>query len=674
MHKLANILLITLFLTCLCEASLDQCKSDLIKWAEAAYSPADNKYSEMFLYSGKGINDLGLYFQCRDVDGAEYYIFEVQKSPAVVIGLCVPDTCTISDFWLLLSGNATTPLTETLMSYTSSLVYTTNPNLAESRRRLASGSDVFRRISKPSRHVYGIQDFTASAILMLVFCILLILLAIFGTATEFAVISMRSQSLLESSGESSINSEKDRQSLTSFDGVLKEKEKPKYIRILLCFSLYSNATKLFAIKDEKKKEPLDCLNFIRVVSICWVVFGHTHLYRLNNSVVLNVDKVPLQLTHFYFTTVYSGPYSVDTFFWLSGVLQGYLMTMQIAAHKKINWVMIVVHRFIRILPLYMFIILFQWSLTKYVGNGPKWYNAEDLMHSDCADYMWTYPLFINNFVLPSGVNRCLLGSWYLPNDMQFFLVSLPIMYLYVRHSRIFGWALLLIGISFSIISNASISYNEHLHVNLGHPENHQFMDDLYMKPYNRVAPYFIGLLTGFIYYSYKKKKAGEEFDSLAAAIAETVNNSRIVRFIMYGLGLFLINFFMFILYDAYDSYDSWSNSQNAAYFAFQKAAWGLALTLFFLPIFLGHMTFLRSFMQSNWWMPAAKLVFAVYLFHLVVGQIYFQSQPVSYFFSQMSVTMDAIFVAGITFLIVIPITLLVEAPMMNLEKILLHGK
>jgi peptidoglycan/LPS O-acetylase OafA/YrhL len=630
----------------------------------------------MFLYSGKGINDLGLYFQCRDVDGAEYFIFEVQKSPAVVIGLCVPDTCTVSDFWALLSGNATSPLTETLMSYTNPLVQSNNPNFAESHRRLASGSDIFRRITKPSRHVYGIQDFTASAILMFVFCILLLLLGIIGTATEFAVISMRSESMitLDSSGESSVNSEKDRQSLTSFDGALKEKEKPKYIRILMCFSLYTNATKLFAVKDEKKKEPLDCLNFIRVVSICWVIFGHTHLYRLDSSVVLNVDKVPILLRHFNFTTVLSGPYSVDTFFWLSGVLQGYLMTMQIAAHKKINWIMIVVHRFIRILPLYMFIMLFQWSMTKYMGNGPKWYNNEELMHSDCADYFWTYPLFINNFVLPSGTNRCMPVAWYLPNDMQFFIVSLPIMYLYVRHSRIFGWALLLMGIGFSIISNASISYNEHLHANLSHPENDKLMHDLYIKPYNRVAPYFIGLLTGFIYYSYKKKKTGEEFDALAAAIAESINNSRIVRFIMYGLGLFFINFFIFILYDSYESYDNWSNSQNAAYYAFQKLAWGLGLSLFFLPIFLGHMTFLRSFMQSNWWMPAAKLVFAVYLFHLVVGQIYFQSQPVTYYWNTLNATMDSIVVAGLTFLLVIPITLFVEAPMINLEKILLHGK
>ena len=373
-----------------------------------------------------------------------------------------------------------------------------------------------------------------------------------------------------------------------------------------------------------------------------------------------------------FILISSAPYAVDTFFWLSGFLQGYLMTMQIAAHKKVNWAMIVVHRFIRILPLYVFVILTSWTLGQYMGNGPNWYHANDIMHRDCGKYFWTFILFINNFVIPRGDCHCVVGIWYLANDMQFFLVSIPIMYLYVRHSRIFGWGLLLVLITFSIIANGSISYNEHFHAKLDASQNdHEYMNDLYYKPYCRIAPYAIGLLGGFIYYAFKKKKVGEDFDPLASSIAHGLNNSRVARFICYGLALFLINFFIWIQYSAYQSDYHWSRSQNAAYFAFQRFSWGLALNLFFLPLVMGHMSFFRPFFQSNWWAPLAKLGFGVYLVHMVVGQIYFFSQPVTYFWNVPNVVIDALFVLSTSFLFVIPITLMVESPMIGLEKILL---
>lgn len=678
MQRLAKLIIFSLFCMYWAEASLTQCRSDLEKWARSIYSTESSNFREMVLYSGKWVNDLGLYFPCLDVDNAEYVIFEVEESPAVVFGLCLPDSCTISDYWEILKGNTTSSFTGTLKKYTSGISESTSPRLEKSRRFLASSNVPFRKISMPRHHIHGIADFTPSATLMLVICILIILLAIIGTAIEFALMSIRQISIisLDSSGEgSSGNSSSEKSTLSgNFDISQTYENQPKLIRILLCFSLYTNFNKLFAVKPESKKDPLDCLNAVRVLSICWVVFGHMQLFRAQESVVINIDTVPDFFSHFAFTIVNSAPYSVDTFFWLSGFLQGYLMTQQLATGKKVSWPLIVAHRFIRILPLYMFIFFFGWTLTKYAGNGPKWYNAEEMMHKDCSSYFWTYMLFVNNFVIPKGSNNCMTGAWYLPNDMQFFLVSLPILYLYARHSRIYGWGLLIMGIGFSMIANGSISYNEHFHAKLDHPENQkQYMDDLYYKPYCRVGPYFIGLLGGFIYHAYKKHKIGEDFDPLAGSIAAGINKNRYIRWGCYAVGLFLINFFIFIQYDAYSSNDAWSRRQNSAYFAFQRFSWGLGLTLFFLPILMGHMSFLRPFLQSNWWVPTAKLVFGIYLFHMIVGDVYFYSQQVSYFWCQMNLLLDAVFVLCTSALFVIPLTLLVESPTINLEKLLLRS-
>ena len=673
---LLNLGLISILLLNSVEATLAQCEFDLILWGQAFFTPIHSNFSEMVLYSGRSLNDLGLYFSCTELSGAKYVIFELNAGPALLLGLCLPDTCSIDDYWSIISGSSSaSSFTDLLIQY-SSPYYQLLPKSSKSRGLAASGIPI-QVISFPADHVVGAKDMTASAGLMLAFCVVLIALGIIGTLVEFSYLSARNYSIrsLDSSGEHSMVTNTGKINLVSFvSGPTPQKPSrlPGYLRFFMCFSLYSNTLKLFATKDEKKKDPLDCLNAVRVLSICWVVMGHSELFRAELSVIFNISDVQNYFKHFSFTLINSAPYAVDSFFWLSGFLQGYLMTLQMIGDKKMNWIMVVVHRFVRILTLYMFIALGSWSLAKYMGNGPKWYNAENLMHNGCKDYFWTMPLFVSNFVSPNDAGNCFIGSWYLPNDMQFYLLSLPILYLYVRHSRIFGWGLLSVCIAFSIIANGTITYDEHLHAKLDHPENSEhYMEDLYYKPYCRIAPYCIGLLGGFVYYAFKKNKSGEEFDPLASAIAKGINNSRTVRFIWYGFGLFLINFFIFIQYDAYKSDDNWSRSKNTVYFAFQRFAWGLGLNLFFLPILMGHMSFFRPFLQSNWWMPLAKLVFGVYLMHMVVGQIYFMSQPVSYYWTQSALFVDALFLLVVTFIIVIPITLFVESPTLNLEKLLL---
>ena len=53
---------------------------------------------------------------------------------------------------------------------------------------------------------------------------------------------------------------------------------------------------------------------------------------------------------------------------------------------------------------------------------------------------------------------------------------------------------------------------------------------------------------------------------------------------------------------------------------------------------------------------------------MIVGQIYFMPQPVSYYWTQSSLFVYASFILVVTFLLVIPIKLFVESPTINLEK------
>jgi peptidoglycan/LPS O-acetylase OafA/YrhL len=72
--------------------------------------------------------------------------------------------------------------------------------------------------------------------------------------------------------------------------------------------------------------------------------------------------------------VYGAFYSVDVFFWMSGLLLAYLFIKELVARDgKVTWGMMYFHRFWRILPPYMFVFFSYWALMRYVGDGPIWW-------------------------------------------------------------------------------------------------------------------------------------------------------------------------------------------------------------------------------------------------------------------------------------------------------------
>jgi peptidoglycan/LPS O-acetylase OafA/YrhL len=115
--------------------------------------------------------------------------------------------------------------------------------------------------------------------------------------------------------------------------------------------------------------------------------------------------------------LYGGYYAVDTFFWMTGILTGYLMLKELAARQgRMRWGLVYLHRYIRILPAYLFAVLFMWMLSEKLVNGPLCFYS-DKLYSDCNEYWWSNFLFINNFIPNGRGNMCFTIGWYLANDM-----------------------------------------------------------------------------------------------------------------------------------------------------------------------------------------------------------------------------------------------------------------
>jgi hypothetical protein len=126
--------------------------------------------------------------------------------------------------------------------------------------------------------------------------------------------------------------------------------------------------------------------------------------------------------------------------------------------------------------------------------------------------------------------------------------------------------------------------------------------DIYIKPYCRAAPYAIGIMCGLVLYTQRNYvKTGKVYDSWAHAIGNCFD-IKYVRYTGYCLGLFFINFFIFIQYSAYKDVDNgwtnWSRADTAAFYGFSRPCWALGISMLFLPMLLGHWKLVTS--SSPW--------------------------------------------------------------------------
>lgn len=83
----------------------------------------------------------------------------------------------------------------------------------------------------------------------------------------------------------------------------------------------------------------------------------------------------------------------------------------------------------------------------HIGDGPLWYKIYNLGEIAYCQNMWKSILFVDNLVW-NGEKMCLGWGWYLQNDMQIFVASLPILYIYTKNRKwAFGTIFLIITLS-----------------------------------------------------------------------------------------------------------------------------------------------------------------------------------------------------------------------------------
>ncbi|XP_028392817.1 nose resistant to fluoxetine protein 6-like isoform X2 [Dendronephthya gigantea] len=533
----------------------------------------------------------------------------------------------------------------------------------------------------------GEPSYDTGAICTLVLCALLLLLCLIGTILDMIIqafddISKQNTPSPEQTNNFALQPE------TPFEGPQTQKdvekiteepptevkttsEPPRFLKssvceVFLCFSLIRNTKKIF--NTDVPPSAITSINGIRVISIWWVILGPVFLYFVLSPIVQNKIQYVEDAKKLSVMPVINAYYAVDSFFFLSGLLVAYTCLRKIAKNDgKFNWVLFYVHRFWRLTPSYMFVILFTVHVKGLISDSPYW----NVYYKDpfCEDKWWTNLLYINNFYPEEFNEQCIGWTWYLANDMQFFVISPVLLVLAYRKK----WRGLLISsgalLCISSITIAALigDYDLDPVVNLksivrGSPELHkkaaEFDKYVYNKPYCRIQPYLIGFVLGYAIYA-KYRVPIRRRGWLLAVIGWSI--------------AFAIA--MTVVYAPYQSTlpgnREWNKTENIFFGTFQRLLWGLVLAWVTYACHYGYGSYIQQFLSARFWIPLSRLTYSVYLIHMVVisfmffattHQVHYDLLTASYFFITATVLSYAV---GFILAVVI------EFPSENLENLAL---
>lgn len=433
--------------------------------------------------------------------------------------------------------------------------------------------------------------------------------------------------------------------------------------ILLSFSLYKTVPAI--LSSNQPQSAITSINGMRVISMFWVILCHTYAFfqsEFKNPIYVFIDWTG----RFSAQPIINGYFSVDSFFFLSGLLVAYLTFREMERkHGKFPYLSFYIHRIARLTPVYMFVLFLYWYLAMYITNGPNLQVAlgkNSVGYKNCEKYWWTNFLYINNFYPTKPDDVCMGWTWYLANDMQFYIIS-PLFLIPLYHFLPIGLVSLVICLLAAMGVTGFISgyygyYANVLYTMIGgkplDPNIPDQMQQIYIKPYCRIFPYLVGIFLGYVIY--KKYR---------------ITFPPIINYLCYGI-MWLIAIVTGItnVYGLYSTFHGHvpSKAEDVLYYMLSRFTWGVTLGLVVYACHNGYGGVINRFLSLPFWVPLGRLTYTAYLVHEAILLIILGEMRDGMYFSDMMIVIYIIANIVLSFGAAFAISLFVEFPISNLER------
>ncbi|KAL1131850.1 hypothetical protein AAG570_011461, partial [Ranatra chinensis] len=391
----------------------------------------------------------------------------------------------------------------------------------------------------------------------------------------------------------------------------------KLQELVLCFSVIGNGRKLLGCQDQVQDEghrQLTSIHGLRFFSIIWVILVHTYLQIF--AIAENKQRRSLAEQSVLFQTVSNATFSVDTFFFISGLLVCYLYLKSSGGrgdskpkgdvqpalrtpkpflthlrNMSQKFLVLLGYRFIRLTPAYMFVLGLAELSMRYVKKVSV-FDPVSLDDVNCSKYWWRNMLYINSLFPRSQM--CMLWSWYMANDTQFYVLGILLLLISSRYFRLAVSGLVLVLVS-SWVTTALISVKYNYIVRVDEP--FQAFDELYDKPWLRVGPYLVGMFTGWF-------------------LQKSKFNIRISKFTVvtgWSLSLLTLSGLVYGVLGA-----KLQVTGSAVYNSIGHTAWGAALSWIVIACCTGYGGIVDNMLSFRMLQPLSRLTYCAYLIHPVM--------------------------------------------------------
>ncbi|XP_028158732.1 O-acyltransferase like protein-like [Ostrinia furnacalis] len=287
--------------------------------------------------------------------------------------------------------------------------------------------------------------------------------------------------------------------------IILKRDPKKANKMCTTFSLYTNTNNFFIFPSNPNA--ITCLDGIRSFAMMWVIVGHTFVTQLSYIPENPLDIVEF-IRSFWNLWITSATITVDTFFMISGLLVVYTTAAKVSRMSLIRKLhLFYLHRLLRMWPILAAMVLIQASFLHRTTDGPYW-DVVAKNVNDCRVYWWSTLLFVQNWVNP--MNMCLSHTWYLAIDMQLHVASpLVLFWILGQRSRI-AWSALIAALAVALSGTTAYNFVNNFQsavVSLARtPEDQQqFLMYYYVQTLNRISPFIIGLMIGYILHLYRGK-------------------------------------------------------------------------------------------------------------------------------------------------------------------------
>ncbi|XP_069118732.1 O-acyltransferase like protein-like [Argopecten irradians] len=438
------------------------------------------------------------------------------------------------------------------------------------------------------------------------------------------------------------------------------------VAIMKAFALQINVPKI--MKTQLSPNSIGCLHGLRPITISWSILIHSYLFGLTKDfrhawTIANPETFANTRHRFIFQGVIGSNFAVDTFFVMSGMLLTYTQMKYLAKMRtKLNGrnlcqyiFLYFFRRLFRLTPVYVMTLLINYALLPKISSGPIEPGVYET-NEFCDKYWWTNLLYVNNIVKP--IESCMSWSWYLANDMQFFVLSLPLLLIMMFQLQI-GIVLSAMLIIAGMVYTGWMQYHivgGNWYSVLDRDRIEAYWTDIYVFPLGRIGAYMIGFLFGIFLQKRTRR-----------------STSKIVGFVGWTMATGVALTLVYVVYDFNkEEGEPWTSLQNACYEAVSRPAWAMCIcwVIFACYNYMGGPV--NAFLSWKGLIPLSRLTYSVYLIHPLVMQLRGYSAKSILYYSDFDMIYLHLANLVLSFPAAFIVSVTLESPFIAIEKILLE--